>query len=222
MGNKAVVLFSGGQDSTTVLGKALRDGFECYAIGFDYGQRHKIELECARDIADKVNVPYKVINLGALGEMVTTGLTQQGTDLSQTHPRYDDLPASFVPNRNALFLTFAHAYAQELGARMLWGGMCQTDFSGYPDCRRVFIDAMQRALNVGYRTDIVIITPLMDINKAATWKLAEDVGILDIVINDTNTCYNGDRTLLHDWGYGCGDCPACKLRAKGWNEYKGT
>jgi len=221
MGNKAVVMLSGGQDSTTVLGKALSDGFECYAIGFDYGQRHKIELLQAQKIAEDLGVSYELVRLEALGKMVTTGLTESTGDLNERHPRYTDLPASFVPNRNALFLTFAHAYAQEIGARMVWGGMCQTDYSGYPDCRRVFIDAMQHALNVGYRTDVVFITPLMDLTKAQTWKMAEDVGVLETVITETNTCYNGIRDELHEWGYGCGNCPACKIRAKGWNEYRG-
>lgn len=218
---KAVVLLSGGQDSTTVLGMALNAGFECYALGFDYGQRHLVELQQAQKIAGIAGVPYTVADMRALGEIVTTGLTLPASDLSQKHPRMTNLPASFVPNRNALFITFAHAYAQEIGARMVWGGMCQTDYSGYPDCRQVFIDAIQHALNVGYESDIVLKTPLMYLTKAQTFAEAEKVGFLDLVLEESATCYNGDREHRQDWGYGCGDCPACKLRMKGWNEFRG-
>ena len=218
---KAVVLFSGGQDSTTVLGKALSLGLEVFAIGFDYGQRHVIELIQASTIVDKLGVPFKIVELKDFGKMVTTGLTKKATNLGLPHERMKDLPASFVPNRNALFLTLGHAYAQEVGAASVWGGMCQTDYSGYPDCREEFIEAMEDALNIGYQTHIDFVTPLMYMTKADTFALAADVGVLDVVINDSNTCYNGDRTLKYDWGYGCAECPACKLRIKGWQEYKG-
>jgi 7-cyano-7-deazaguanine synthase len=222
MTTKAVILLSGGQDSVTILGKALSMKRDCYAIGFEYSQRHIVELEQASIIADRLHVPFETIKLEALGKLVTTGLTVPNTDLSKPHPRYSNLPASFVPNRNALFLTFAHAYAQEVGANEVWGGMCETDYSGYPDCREEFIQSLERTLNLGYQTVIGFVTPLMHLNKAQTFALAEEVGILPLVIEESNTCYNGDREHKHDWGYGCGDCPACKLREKGWNEFMRT
>jgi 7-cyano-7-deazaguanine synthase len=221
MTRKAVILFSGGQDSTTILGDALYQGLDCYTLGFEYGQRHIVELEQASIIADKLEVPFTTINLEALGQIVTTGLTVPNTDLSKPHPRYSNLPASFVPNRNALFLTFAHAYAQEIGAHLVWGGMCETDYSGYPDCREGFIKSLEGTLNLGYQTLIQFVTPLMYLTKGQTFALAEKVGILPLVLEESNTCYNGDREHRHDWGYGCGDCPACKLRAKGWNDFVG-
>lgn len=222
MNKKAIILFSGGQDSTTILGKALHEGYQCFALGFEYGQRHIVELEQASLIADKMEVPFTTVNLEGLGQIVTTGLTLPNTDLSKPHPRMSSVPASFVPNRNALFLTFGHAYAQEMGADSVWGGMCQTDYSGYPDCREEFIMALQKALNVGYLANIQFITPLMHLTKAETFALAEEVGILDVVLEETNTCYNGDRRDRFDWGYGCAECPACKLRRKGWEQYRGV
>jgi 7-cyano-7-deazaguanine synthase len=219
MNTKAVVLFSGGQDSTTVLGKALSLGLEVYALGFDYGQRHQVELQQATEIADQLEVPYKIIDITDFGKLVTTGLTKTGDDLSKPHERMASVPASFVPNRNALMLTIAHAYAQEVGADSVWGGMCQTDYSGYPDCRDEFIRSLETTLNLGYKTNISFVTPLMFLDKAQTFKLAESLDILDLVVTMSNTCYNGDRSKLHHWGFGCGECPACKLRENGWNKF---
>lgn len=234
---KAVVVFSGGQDSTTVLGKALHDGFEVHCIGFDYGQKHAVELEQAKKIAAKLNVPYRLVNMREFGKLVASKSALLDTDLSvnQSSPLEhmpDSIPASFVPNRNAMMLTIAHAYAQMVGACSIWTGVCETDYSGYPDCRANFIRALQFALNTGYQTNIDIVTPLMHLTKGATFKLAEEVGVLDLVLNDSHTCYHGVRNenvladgkvqydARHEWGHGCGECPACQLRAKGWLDYK--
>jgi 7-cyano-7-deazaguanine synthase len=227
---RAVICLSGGQDSTTILGKALHDGFECFAIGFDYGQRHKIELEQAAKIAAALNVPYQVLDIKSFGKLVTSALARPDGTFGVPHERMASVPSSFVPNRNAVILTLAHAYAQEVGAEVVFGGMCETDYSGYPDCREVFINSLENALNIGYLTKIKFITPLMHLNKAATFKMAEECGVLDLVIEESHTCYKGvrqdwvepfaDQPHYHDWGHGCGECPACDLRANGWAEYK--
>lgn len=220
--SKAVVLLSGGQDSTTILGKALHDGFEVSAIGFDYGQRHKVELQQAQIIADALKVPYKILNIQSFGELVSSALTGNGkvTDLhTHAHIAHSGVPNSFVPNRNAVLLTLAHAYAQEVGADTIFAGMCQTDYSGYPDCRSVFISQLESALNTGYMTHIRIVTPLMWMTKAETFKMAQENMVLDAVLELSHTCYEGNHTDRHDWGYGCGECPACKLRANGYAEY---
>lgn len=215
----AVVVLSGGQDSVTCLGWALARFKTIYAISFDYGQRHKVELECAAKVCEMFNVPHQIMDLSVLGKMVTTNLVGDG-DVSQAHPHNKDLPASFVPCRNALMLTMAHGYAQELGASQLVTGVCQTDYSGYPDCRDEFVTKLAGALNTGYLTDIKITTPLMFKTKAETFKLAEEVGFLDVVLDYSHTCYVGDHEKRHDWGYGCGECPACQIRAKGYEEFK--
>jgi 7-cyano-7-deazaguanine synthase len=224
MSNKtAVVVLSGGQDSVTCLGMALNLYDKVYAIGFNYSQKHAVELQQAQIICDMHKVPYAIFTipaLAALGDsaLVTTN-TLKDDDVSLPHHANSALPASFVPNRNALFLTTAHAYAQKIGAGIIITGVCETDFSGYPDCRKVFITALEKALNIGYLTDIAILTPLMHINKAQTFELAKKHGFLIEVLEHSHTCYNGDRTLRHTWGYGCGSCPACKLREEGYSQY---
>lgn len=219
--DKALVVLSGGQDSTTCLGLALDKYQEVHAISFRYNQRHAVELHCARDICDKYKVPIKIIELDFFGKMITSALTGCGS-VSEKHIYKKDLPASFVPNRNALFLTLAHAYAQELSIGNVYMGMCQTDYSGYPDCRESFINDFNDSLNLGYQTVILFHTPLMNLTKAETFALAESIGFLHEIIYETHTCYNGDRNNVHAWGYGCGKCPACELRAKGWNEFKAS
>lgn len=220
MPSHALVLLSGGQDSTTALGVALRDCSRISAICIDYAQRHSIEINQAETICQKHNVPLKILDIGlVLTNLVTSGLVDADVDLKKDHPYLPGRPASFVPNRNALFLTLAHAYAMELEAQMLYTGMCQTDFSGYPDCREGFVNAMQHALNVGSEQNIIIKTPIMHLNKAETFALAADVGVLETVLELSHTCYEGDRVHSHAWGYGCGECPACKLRGEGWVEY---
>lgn len=213
--SKAVVIFSGGQDSTTCLFWALKNFTEVEAITFNYGQKHAIELECAKHICQKANVKQIVIDMTFLGTIVDSALTSGG-DVNEIK---NGLPASFVPNRNALFITLAHAYAQKISASAIVGGMCQTDFSGYPDCRQLFITMFGDALDTGSGADIEILTPLMNISKAETFQLAESLGCLDRVIAWSHTCYNGDRKTQHAWGKGCGECPACLLRKKGYEEY---
>lgn len=220
----AVVVLSGGQDSVTCLGLALQEYDRVYALGFNYSQKHEVELEQAALICTKHGVSFIQMHIPMLAALGDSALIQ-GTkykDVTEAHHANPDLPASFVPNRNALFLTTAHAYAQKVGAEVIITGVCQTDYSGYPDCRERFITHLETALNIGYLTNIEISTPLMHLTKAETFKLAEDIGFLDDVIKYSHTCYNGDRSKMHAWGAGCGKCPACELRAKGYEEFLST
>jgi 7-cyano-7-deazaguanine synthase len=225
----ALVLFSGGQDSTTCLAWAL-DRFErVETVGFDYGQRHRVELACRGEIrADlaELNGAWRnrlgeehTINLASLGEISSTALTRDvAIEIGK-----EGLPNTFVPGRNLIFLTFAAALAYRRGLRHLVGGMCETDYSGYPDCRDDAIKALQVALNLGMEKRFVLHTPLMWIDKAATWDLARKLGgdrLVDLIVEKTHTCYHGDRGERHEWGYGCGVCPACKLRAAGYGRYQ--
>ena len=214
----ALVLFSGGQDSTTCLFWAKAHFVRVEAIGFDYGQKHAVELQQARIIADEANVPFEVIDIR--GMLRGSALTEHEKEVSGPHEHNPDLPASFVPGRNAVFLTIAASYAYTRGIVDLVGGMCQTDYSGYPDCRRVFIDAMQATMTLALDEDLRIHTPLMYLTKAETWKLAHDLGVLDVVRDLSHTDYNGDRTTYNEWGYGKLDNPASRLRAKGYEEAK--
>lgn len=214
---KAVVIFSGGQDSTTCLFWALNRYDVVEAITFNYGQKHSIELECAKTICEKVNVKQTIIDISFLNTIVESALTSNG-DVNELNDK--GLPSSFVPNRNQLFITLAHAYAQKIGACTLVTGVCQTDYSGYMDCRLDFIQAIQTTTNLGSASDIHIETPLMHLTKAETFKLAQDEKCLHEVIHLSHTCYNGDRSTLYSWGYGCGDCPACMLRERGYLEFK--
>ena len=223
----ALVLFSGGQDSTTCLAWAL-DRFEnVETVGFAYGQRHAVELDARPLILEKLRgFPKWADRLGADHLLPLDVLKQIGgtalTDDRKIEMGRNGLPTTFVPGRNILFLTAAAALAYRRDCRHLVGGMCETDFSGYPDCRNDAIEATERALSLGMDIDFTIHTPLMWIDKAATWKLAEDLGgkpLIDLIIEDTVTCYQGDRTHKHTWGYGCVTCPACDLRAKGYAGY---
>lgn len=212
----SLVIFSGGQDSTTCLYWAL-DGFDSVeAITFAYGQKHSIEVECAKAICEREGVKQTIIDISFLGTIVDSALTSNG-DVKETNKK--GLPASYVPNRNALFMTLAHAYAQKIEAEDIVSGVCQTDFSGYPDCREYFVSMMNHALDAGSDSKIKVHTPLMHLNKADTFMLARDLGHLKEVVELSHTCYNGDRTHLHQWGYGCNDCPACELRRAGWIKY---
>lgn len=219
----AVVVLSGGQDSATCLAKAFDTHTEVHTVTFDYGQRHGAEEVRAADlIAGIVGVPkerrYKV-RVPFLENNVTSALTDSEQDVSDQHAYKEGLPASFVPARNALFLTMAHGIAQEVGARTIYTGVCQTDYSGYPDCREGFIGSLEFALNTGYESKIYIATPLMHLTKAETFALASEHQVLEMVLEHTRTCYNGDGKTRHDWGYGCDACPACELRKKGFEEY---
>jgi 7-cyano-7-deazaguanine synthase len=230
----ALVLFSGGQDSTTCLFWAKHPDADRFggfgrveAVGFRYGQKHAVELEQAARIADLAGVPFTVLDLTGL--LSGSALTEHGKDVNAQHERAPDLPASFVPGRNALFLSVAASlgYARGMapdGSLDLVGGMCQTDYSGYPDCRLDFVESMQRALGLALDADLRIHTPLMHLTKAETWRLAADLGtvdgvdVLDAVRELSHTDYNGDRGTRHDWGYGRLDNPASVLRAKGYRE----
>jgi len=230
MTDSALVLFSGGQDSTTCLAWALERYAHVETVGFDYGQRHRIELDCRADIlvALKRDFPSWAVRLGddhmldlsILGRLSETALTQE----KEIAFAASGLPNTFVPGRNLLFFTFAAAIAYRRGIKHLVGGMCETDYSGYPDCRDDTLKALQVALNLGTEQRFVVETPLMWIDKAQTFALADEVGgekLMAIVLEHTHSCYMGDRTHRHDWGFGCGTCPACELRSQGWLRYSG-
>lgn len=227
----ALVLFSGGQDSTTCLAWALARYPRVETLGFDYGQRHAVELQVRPALLQKMRAldpewdrrlgDDHMVDLRVLGAISDTALTSDAEIAMQA----DGLPNTFVPGRNLLFMTVAAALAFRRGLDVLVGGMCETDFSGYPDCRDDTMKALQVALNLGMATRFRLETPLMWIDKAATWKLAQDLGgqaLVDLIRSDTHTCYLGERGALHDWGYGCGTCPACALRARGYREFAGT
>ena len=224
-GDGALVLFSGGQDSTTCLAWALERFAHVETVGFDYGQRHRVELDCRETLRDGVSRiagtwrqrlgPDHTIALPALGALSETALTRESAIALDA----DGLPNTFVPGRNIAFLTFAAALAYRRGLRHIVGGMCETDYSGYPDCRDDTIKALQVALNLGMERRFVLHAPLMWIDKAATWALAKDLGgtaLVELIVEESHTCYRGERGARHDWGYGCGTCPACMLRAKGY------
>jgi 7-cyano-7-deazaguanine synthase len=225
----ALVLFSGGQDSTTCLAWALDQFTTVETVGFDYGQRHRVELDCRARIADGLKAMNPVwaarlgqdhlLDLGVLGQVSDSALTS-GAAIEM---RANGLPSTFVPGRNLIFLTLAAALAYRRGLDTIVGGMCETDYSGYPDCRDQTIKALRTALALGMDREFALETPLMWIDKAATWRLAESLGgaaLIDLIRADTHTCYLGERGVLHDWGHGCGACPACELRANGYRKYR--
>lgn len=228
--SSALVLFSGGQDSTTCLASALTRFSRVETVGFDYGQRHAIELECRNNVLARIRSQFpiwaqrlgedKVLELGLLKTISETALTRDvAIEIGENR-----LPTTFVPGRNILFLTAAAAVAYRRGHKIIVGGMCETDFSGYPDCRDDTIKALQVALNLGMDKRFVIDTPIMWIDKAATWRLAYELGgdkLVDLIVEVTHTCYLGDRSRRWDWGYGCGSCPACELRARGYAAFRG-
>jgi 7-cyano-7-deazaguanine synthase len=227
--DKALVLFSGGQDSTACLAWALENYAHVETVGIDYGQRHHVELTQRVIVLEKLREAFPAwsdklgqdhfLDLGLLGQISDTALTRD-TQIAMTQ---NGLPNTFVPGRNLIFLTFAAALAYRRGIAVLVGGMCETDFSGYPDCRRNTLDALETALSMGMDVQFEVATPLMYLDKAETWALAQQLGgdlLVDIIIHDTHTCYEGDRKTAHSWGYGCGLCPACELRAKGFETWK--
>jgi 7-cyano-7-deazaguanine synthase len=210
---KAVVVFSGGQDSTTCLFWAKARYKEVIAVSFDYNQKHKLELECAKSICEKHQVEHHILDLSLLNQLAPNSLTRVDIQVPKEAPK-EGLPNSFVDGRNMLFLTFVAVFAKQRGINTIVTGVSQSDFSGYPDCRDVFIKSLNVTLNLAMDYQFEVETPLMWINKAETWKMADDLGVLDIVKNETLTCYNGVI------GNGCGECPACKLRKNGYLEYK--
>ncbi|MCY6371095.1 7-cyano-7-deazaguanine synthase QueC [Clostridium ganghwense] len=210
---KAIVVFSGGQDSTTCLFWAKKKFKEVIAVSFDYNQKHKLELECAKDICKKYNVEHHILDLGLLNQLAPNSLTRTDIEVDKEAPS-GEVPNSFVDGRNMLFLTFVAVFAKQRGINNIITGVSQSDFSGYPDCRDVFIRSLNVTLNLAMDYQFVVHTPLMWINKAETWKMADDLGVLDIVKEETLTCYNGIK------GNGCGECPACQLRKNGYLEFK--
>ncbi len=225
---RALVLFSGGQDSTTCLAWALARFDRVETVGYAYGQRHAIELECRAGLRDglgAINAQWRdklavdhTIDIPTLGALSETALTREVAIAIGDH----GLPNTFVPGRNLIFLTFAAALAYRRGIRHIVAGMCETDYSGYPDCRDDTIKALQVAINLGMDRRFVLHTPLMWRDKAATWAMAHDLGgqgLVDLIRERSHSCYLGDRANRHDWGFGCGTCPACRLRADGWKRY---
>ena len=228
MHTSALVLFSGGQDSTTCLAHALNRFERVETIGFDYGQRHHVEMQARLTVLDELRGQFPawaprmgqdhVLDLAVLGQVSETSLTRDMAFRMES----TGLPNTFVPGRNLLFLTLAAALAYRRDLQVIVTGVCETDFSGYPDCRDDTMKAMQLALSLGMDKRFLIDTPLMWIDKADTWQLAHDLGggpLVDLIIEHTHTCYQGDRTHRHAWGYGCGTCPACELRARGFERY---
>jgi 7-cyano-7-deazaguanine synthase len=228
MTQAALVLFSGGQDSTVCLAWALDRFDHVETVGFDYRQRHSIELTCRTKVLEAIKKLFPawskklgtdhVLDLSVLGSISETPLTQERAIAFASN----GLPNTFVPGRNLLFFTLAAAVAHRRGLKHLIGGMCETDYSGYPDCRDDTLKALQVALNLGMEQRFVVHTPLMWIDKAATWGLAEVLGgerFANLIVEHTHTCYLGDRSPRHDWGYGCGTCPACRLRADGYSKH---
>jgi 7-cyano-7-deazaguanine synthase len=231
MHTSALVLFSGGQDSTTCLAHALERYQRVETIGFDYGQRHRVELEARLRVLQEIRAQFPqwaprlsqdhVLDLAVLGQVSETSLTRDTAFAMEQ----SGLPNTFVPGRNLLFLTLAAALAYRRDLQVIVTGVCETDFSGYPDCRDDTMKAMQLALSLGMDKRYLIETPLMWIDKAQTWRLAERLGgraLVQLIVEHTHTCYLGDRTRRHDWGYGCGQCPACELRQRGWMQYAET
>ena len=229
LNKNAIVLFSGGQDSTVCLAWALARYDRVTTVGFDYGQRHKVELACRLTVLkafhDEPTINTEglgddvMLDLSVLGQISDTALTRTA-EIEMTDA---GLPSTFVPGRNLIFLSLASAVAYRKSASVLVGGMCETDYSGYPDCRRATLDAQEQALALGLDREIVIETPLMHRTKADTFALAKSLGgdrLVEIVVEHTHTCYLGDRSTRHDWGYGCGTCPACELRSNGWSDWQ--
>jgi 7-cyano-7-deazaguanine synthase len=225
----ALVLFSGGQDSATCLAWALERYARVETLGFDYGQRHAIELTIRPQLLDAMRAlkpswaerlgDDHLLDLAVLGKISESALTGEAEITMQAN----GLPNTFVPGRNLLFVTLAAALAYRRGIDVLVGGMCETDYSGYPDCRDDTMQSLQSTLRLGMATNVTIAIPLMWLNKADTWKLADELGgkaLVNLIRNGTHTCYLGERGVLHDWGYGCGRCPACELRAKGYEQYQ--
>ena len=228
MTSSALVLFSGGQDSTTCMAWALSRYEQVETIGFDYGQRHAVELTLRPSLLESLRSMRPewrqrigedhLIDLSLLASISDTALTSETTIAMQAN----GLPNTFVPGRNLLFLTVAAALAYRRGITTLVGGMCETDYSGYPDCRDNTLRALETTLNLGMATALKIETPLMWLDKAQSWSLAEELGgvpLVELIRSDTHTCYLGERGTLHAWGHGCGTCPACALRARGYEEY---
>ena len=219
--SRALVVFSGGQDSTTCLGWAKNRFEYVESITFDYGQKHRVEIAQAEKIAKNLGIKNTLLSLDAFSQLNDSALIDSTQDIGAHHRTHTNLPASFVPNRNAIFFTLAHAFAQKQGINHIIIGVNQTDYSGYPDCREPFVKALELALNLGSEANITFHYPLMHLTKAETFELSQKEGVLELVLNESHTCYNGNHEEKHAWGYGCGECPACILRKAGWETYEG-
>ncbi|HTI67833.1 MAG TPA: 7-cyano-7-deazaguanine synthase QueC [Caulobacteraceae bacterium] len=225
----ALVLFSGGQDSSVCLAWALDRYERVETVGFDYGQRHAVEMTARERVRDGIRDRFPawtgrlgadhVLNLRGFGAVAESALTaDRAIEITER-----GLPSTYVPGRNLVFLVYAAALADRRGIEILVGGMCETDFSGYPDCRRSTLDSMEQSLHLGMDRDFAIKTPLMWVTKAETWALADRLGgprLVELILEESHTCYLGDRSVRHAWGYGCGQCPACELRANGWADWR--
>ena len=218
--SRALVVFSGGQDSTTCLGWAKNRFEYVESITFDYGQKHRVEIAQAEKIANILGIKNTLLSLDAFSQLNDSALIDSTQDIGAHHRTHTNLPASFVPNRNAIFFTLAHAFAQKQGINHIIIGVNQTDYSGYPDCREPFVKALELALNLGSEANITFHYPLRHLTKAETFELSDKEGVLELVLNESHTCYNGNHEEKHAWGYGCGECPACILRKAGWETYE--
>ena len=218
--SRALVVFSGGQDSTTCLGWAKNRFEYVESITFDYGLKHRVEIAQAEKIANILGIKNTLLSLDAFSQLNDSALIDSTQDIGAHHRTHTNLPASFVPNRNAIFFTLAHAFAQKQGINHIIIGVNQTDYSGYPDCREPFVKALELALNLGSEANITFHYPLMHLTKAETFELSDKEGVLELVLNESHTCYNGNHEEKHAWGYGCGECPACILRKAGWETYE--
>lgn len=217
----AVVLASGGQDSTTCLAWAKKQFNKVHAISFFYGQKHSVETEIAQDICNAMGISLKTVDISFIKDIVVSNLFQGTADVNCCHFQNKDVPSSFVPYRNLLFLTVAAGWAGTVGAKHLVTGVCETDYSGYADCRDVFIKSAQVALNLATDfkdNNVIIHTPLMWLTKAEEFRMAEELGVLDLILKKTLTCYNGIQTM-NDFGMGCTECPSCRLRKRGYDEF---
>ena len=226
--HKALIMFSGGQDSATCLAWAMSNYDYVETVGFDYEQRHSIEMQSRQEVLSQFKTQFPnwapkigedhIVDLSALGQLSDTALTRNvEIEISET-----GLPSTFVPGRNLIFLNFAAALGYRRGLYNLIGGMCEADFSGYPDCRKETLDAQMKAISLGMDRPFVLKTPLMNISKSGAWALANDLGgkaLVDLILEYSHSCYLGERGERQEWGYGCGHCPACELRTKGWLDY---
>ena len=227
----ALVLFSGGQDSSVCLAYALSRYLRVETVGFDYGQRHGAELECRKRVREEMARrfpawskrlgPDHVLDASSFGAISDTALTSDAEIVMLA----SGLPSTFVPGRNLVFFIYAAALGYRRGLHVLVGGMCETDYSGYPDCRDATLRALEQAIRLGTEIPFTIETPLMWRTKAETWTLAQELGgndLVEMILEETHTCYKGERGIRHDWGYGCGECPACELRARGFAEWQAS
>lgn len=221
---KSVIIFSGGQDSTTCLIRSLKQDEQTVALTFDYGQKNKVEIECAKEICKTLGVKQEILDVSGIFHFISCTPYLEKSGVLGGRSKFDDsLPATWVPNRNALFITLAYSYALKIGFDKVVTGVNSVDYSGYPDCRPAFIDSIRLMLKLSVPAgNVEVETPLIGLSKAEIWRMAYDLGGLDIIKQLTHTCYNGDHTTKNDWGYGCGECDSCKIRKASYEEFLKT